>query len=164
MNENNAKKSDMWPVIIGAGAVALLLKALFEDEEDSGKEIKKRIFISFAVGDSKYRDYLVKQAKDERSPFAFVDMSVKQPWEEDVWKHKCRTKIKSCDGMIVLLSKNTWHASGTRWEIKCAKEEGLPVIGMHIKKNNQGATPPELYGKKVITWSWDNLAKVIKKM
>lgn len=30
----------MWPLLIGAGAVALLLKELFEDEVDSGKEIK----------------------------------------------------------------------------------------------------------------------------
>lgn len=152
----------MWPVILGAGAIALLLNALFEDEEDLGNEIKKRIFISFAIEDEQYRDYLVAQAKDERSPFTFVDMSVKQPWNETIWKQKCRTKIKSCDGMIVLLSKNTWNSSGARWEIKCAKEEGLPVIGMHIKKKNQGAIPPELKGNKIITWSWDNLAKVIK--
>jgi len=152
----------MWPVILGAGAVALLLKTLFE--EDTGKEIKKRIFISFAIEDEQYRNYLVTQAKNERSPFTFEDMSVKQPWDEDIWKRKCRTKIKSCDGMIVLLSKNTWHSSGTRWEIKCAKEQGLPVVGMHIKKNNQGAIPTELRGKKVIIWSWENLAKVIKRI
>ncbi|MBV2196692.1 MAG: TIR domain-containing protein [Flavobacterium sp.] len=154
----------MWPVLIGAGAVALLLKALFEDEEDSGKEVKKRIFISFAYEDEQYRNHLVAQAKNERSPFSFVDMSVKQPWDEKTWKQKCRAKIKSCNGMIVLLSKNTWHSGGARWEIKCAKEEGIPVIGMHIKKNDQGAIPPELKGKKIITWSWDNLANVIKKI
>lgn len=66
--------------------------------------------------------------------------------------------------MIVLLSKNTRHSSGTHWEIECAKKEGLPVIGMHIKKNNQGVIPPELRGGKVISWSWDNLANVIKKV
>jgi hypothetical protein len=50
------KKSSMWPVIIGNGAVALLLRALFEDEEDNGIEIKKLIFISFAIEDKKYRE------------------------------------------------------------------------------------------------------------
>lgn len=43
-------------------------------------------------------------------------------------------------------------------------EEGLPLIVMHIKKNNQGVIPPELGGKKVIIWSWDNLANVIKRI
>lgn len=154
----------MWPVIIGAGAVALLIKALLDESDDPEREVKKRIFISFAIEDQRYRDFLVSQAKNERTPFTFVDMSVKQPWNEKVWKQKCRSKIKSCDGMIVLLSKNTWHSSGTRWEIKCAKEERIPIIGMHIKKNDRGAIPPELKGKKVITWSWDNLAKVVNKI
>ncbi len=164
MNENKKNNFNMWPLILGAGAVALLLKALFEDNEDTGKEFKKRIFISFAIEDEKYRDYLVAQAKNEKSPFAFVDMSVKQPWDEKVWKQKCRSKIKSCDGMIALLSKNIWHSRGARWEIKCAREEGIPVIGMHVKKNDKGAIPPELKGKKVIIWSWDNLANIINRI
>lgn len=152
----------MWPVILGAGAIALLAKALFE--EDDVQVEKKRIFISFAIEDEKYRDFLVKQAKLDKSPFTFTDMSVKQPWSEAEWKKRCRTKIKRCDGMIVLLSKNTWHSSGARWEIKCAIEEGVPVIGMHVKKNDKGAIPPELKGKKIIEWTWDNLEKTINKM
>ena len=164
MNDNKKNTFNMWPVILGAGAVALLLKALFENFEKSEKKFKKRIFISFAIEDEKYRDFLVAQAKNEKSPFTFVDMSVKQPWEEKVWKQKCRSKIKSCDGIIVLLSRNTWHSGGTRWEIKCAKEERIQVIGMHIKKNDKGAIPPELKGKKIITWSWDNLEKTIKSI
>ncbi|MER3465479.1 MAG: hypothetical protein C4329_14805, partial [Chitinophagaceae bacterium] len=103
-----------------------------------------------AIEDKKYRDFLVSQAKNERTPFSFVDMSAKEPWEQEVWKDKCRAKIKKCDGMIMLLSKNTWHAGGARWEVKCAREEKVPVIGMHIKKGDKGAKPPELNGKKVI--------------
>jgi len=60
-----------------------------------------------------------------------------------------------------LISKNTWHSSGARWEIKCAREEGVPIVGLHVKKEDQGKAPPELKGKKVILWSWDNLEKVI---
>lgn len=152
----------MLPVILGVGAIALLAKVLFDDDET--EEVKKKIFISFAIEDKKYRDFLVAQAKNERTPFTFVDMSVKQPWDERVWKQKCRKKIQSCDGMIVLLSKNTWHSSGARWEIKCATEERIPVLGMHIKKNDKGAIPPELKGKRVVEWTWDNLEKSITKM
>jgi len=125
---------------------------------------KKRVFISFAVEDVQYRNYLVQQAKSERSPFYFVDMSVKKPWKNKDWQRKCRTKIKRCHGAIVLLSKNTYHSSGTRWEIKCVKEEGLKIIGMHIKKNDKGAIPPELDGKKIIEWSWDNLERFVKNL
>ncbi|MEI6349303.1 MAG: TIR domain-containing protein [Bacteroidota bacterium] len=139
-----------------------LLDWLFGTEEKK-KETRKRVFISFAIEDETYRNHLVNQARSEKSPFDFVDMSVKQPWDELEWKKRCRTKIKRCDGMIVLLSKKTWHSSGVRWEIKCAKEEGIPVIGMHIKKNDKGAIPPELRENKTIIWSWDNLNVSIKK-
>ena len=46
-----------------------------------------RIFISFAMEDEKFRNLLVGQAKNKKSPFAFVDMSVKQPWDEK-WKSR----------------------------------------------------------------------------
>lgn len=158
----------MLPLLIGVGLAALLVKAFSDDSPEPSKKrmtinTKSKIFISFAIEDEISRDNLVKQAKLERSPFEFIDMSVKEPWNNDEWKRKCRTKIKRCDGMIVLLSKNTWHSSGARWEITCAKEEGVPVIGMHIRKNDKGAIPPELKGKKVIEWTWNNLAESIKK-
>ncbi len=86
----------------------------------------KRIFISFAIEDETYRDFIVGQSRNQRSPFEFVDMSVKQPWD-DKWKKRCRTKIKGCDGVIDLVSKNTAKASGQLWEIQCAKEEKIPT-------------------------------------
>ncbi len=150
----------MLQVAVGIGVATLLFRVLFGNSDNS----KKRIFISFAIEDEKYRDFLVAQAKNEKTPFSFVNMSVKKPWAEKIWKQKCRTKIKSCDGVIVLLSRNTWHSGGTRWEIKCAREERIPVIGMHIKKNDKSPIPPELKGKKIITWSWENLAKVIDRI
>jgi hypothetical protein len=153
----------MIPLILGVSAAALLIH-LFEEDSNTNSKGKRRIFISFAREDSKYRTFLVSQAKLGNSPFSFIDMSVKKAWEERLWKQKCRTKIKSCDGMIVLLSKNTWHASGLRWEIKCAREERIPIVGMHIDKKDIGAIPPELKGKRIINWTWNNLADVIDKI
>ena len=135
-----------------------LFEWLFGGEE---KKERRKVFISFAIEDKKYRDFLVSQAKNDRTPFDFIDMSVKQPWDEDEWKKQCRKKIKSCDSVIVLLSKKTWHSSGSRWEIKCAKEERLRIIWMHVKKDDKGAIPPELYGKRIIEWSWKSLEKFL---
>lgn len=128
------------------------------------KEQRKRVFISFAIEDEKYRNDLVAQSKRAKSPFVFIDMSVKKKWTEKEWKKRCRTKIKGCDGVIALLSKNTHQAGGARWEMKCAKEEKIPIIGMHIKKNDKGAIPPELKGKRIIIWTWNNLEKFINSL
>ena len=122
-----------------------------------------RIFVSFAAEDASYRDFLKGQAKNAKSPFDFVDMSVKEPWDEK-WKTNCRTKIKGCDGLIALLSKKTWNADGAKWEMKCAKEEGIPMLGVHIHKDDKGAIPSELAGKKVIEWTWDGIAKFIDSL
>ena len=146
---------------LGIGVLWLIYK-LFSNSESEVRD--KRIFISFAKEDELYRDFLVDQSVEHRSPFDFVDMSVKKPWKERVWKDKCRERIRKCDGMIVLLSKKIWHSSGARWEINCAKEEGVKVIGMHIQKNNKGAVPPELKGMQIIDWTWGNLKEIMKSI
>ena len=141
-----------------------MLQDLFEWLFGASKPDKdkiKRIFISFAIEDKKYRDFLVSQAKNSKTPFDLIDMSVKEPWPEKEWKIKCRQKIKKYDSMIVLLSRNLWHSSDARWEIKCGREERIRMIGMHVKKGDKGAIPPELYDKKIIEWSWDNLEKFL---
>ncbi|MFN0078622.1 MAG: TIR domain-containing protein [Prosthecobacter sp.] len=117
-----------------------------------------RIFISFAVEDSRYRDFLVGHARNEKSPFSFVDMSVKEPWDSQ-WKTNCRTKIKGCDGMIALVGKNTAKASGALWEVQCAKEEGVPVRGVYIDSDNKPSLlPAEFQGVRVVDWTWANIA------
>lgn len=123
----------------------------------------KRIFISFAMEDKYARDYLIGQARNEKSPFEFVDMSVKEPWS-DSWKTRCRTKIKGCNGVIALLSSNTMKATGARWEMKCAIEEGIPIRGMYVSKDDICAIPTELLSKRVMHWTWSNIANFINSL
>nr|WP_318284215.1 MULTISPECIES: hypothetical protein [unclassified Methylobacterium] len=116
-----------------------------------------RIFIAFAMEDERARDFLVGQARNERSPFTFVDMSAKKPWDEE-WKRQCRSRIKGCDGVIALVSKSTKNASGQLWEIRTAKEEGIKLRGIYTTVENRPATlPEELSGVRVVGWTWDNI-------
>ena len=123
----------------------------------------KRVFISFAIEDKWARSYLVGQARNDNSPFEFIDMSVKEPWDSS-WKTRCRQKIKGCDGVIALISKKTWNASGARWEMQCAIDENIPIIGVHIKSDDKGAIPPELKGKKTIDWTWPGIKNFINSL
>jgi len=125
--------------------------------------MSKRVFISFAIEDERARDFLVGQAKNDKSPFEFMDMSVKEPWSSE-WKIKCRTKIKGCDTVIALISKKTKGADGAKWEMKCANEEGIPMLGVHIYKDDKGEVPSELSGYKVIEWSWPGIDTFINSL
>lgn len=115
----------------------------------------KRVFVAFAVEDKQYRDLLKGQSLNARSPFEYTDMSVKEPWD-DSWKTRCRTRIKGCDGVIALLSSNSLKADGQKWEIVCAKDEKVPLMGVYISPSNK-ASPPEMEGVRKITWSWDGI-------
>ena len=120
-----------------------------------------RIFIAFAIEDETYRNLLVGQAKHEKSPFDFVNMSVNEPWDEK-WKTNCRTRIRGCDGVIALVSKNTAKAEGALWEIKCAKDEKVPIRGVYCTTDNRPATPPD--GLLMLNWTWANIANFINSL
>ena len=80
------------------------------------------------------------------------------------WKTNCRTRIKGCDGVIALISKNTRNADGAKWEMQCANDEGIPMIGVHIHKDDKGQIPPQLAGKKVVNWTWDAIKNFINSL
>ena len=126
--------------------------------------MKKRIFISFAAEDIRLRDLLVGQARNDNSPFDFVDMSVKKTWDS-AWKTNCRTKIKGCHGMIAIITKNTKNASGELWEIKCAKEEEVPCVGIWGHPDARFTTlPNEIAPLRVMDWNWLNIEKWLKQI
>ncbi len=123
----------------------------------------KKVFISFAIEDKFARDHLVHQAEQARVPFSFYDMSVENPWDSS-WKTRCRERIKQCDGVVALLSKRTRAADGAKWEMQCAVDEGVPIIGVHIHKDDKGEIPSELEGKKIINWTWDGIKNFIDSL
>jgi len=120
------------------------------------------VFIAFAIEDKTYRLFLSGQAALKKSPFDFVDMGPKAPWDAQ-WKTNCRARIKGCDGVIALISKNTAKADGELWEIQCAYEEKIPTLLMWID-DNRPTVPALIKGKLINVWSWDNLVSFIEKL
>lgn len=120
----------------------------------------KRIFTSFAIEDKTAKDLFIGQAKNDNVPYDFVDMSVKEPWS-DSWKTRCRTKIKGCDGVIVLITKNLSKADGALWEIKCAKEEHIPILGVYMRGCTSYDAPSILDGISKIPWTWEGIKKFV---
>src|SRR5438093_3567958 len=111
----------------------------------------KIIFIAFAIEDEGQRNLLKGQSLNTKSPFEFVDMSVKEPYDSD-WKERVRTRIRRSDGVIALVSKNTLNSSGEKWEIACAKEEKKKMIGLRAYDDDKTA-PSDLAGYRIIDWT-----------
>ena len=124
--------------------------------------MKKRVFIAFAIEDQTYRDFLVGQSRLRKSPFEFLDFSVKQPWDSR-WKTNCRTRVCGCDGVIALISANTARAEGQLWEIQCAYDEGVPTMLMWVN-GDRPRLPALLTGRRINVWNWANLESFIEDL
>lgn len=120
---------------------------------------KKVVFIAFAIEDEKQRDLLKGQSLHTKSPFEYIDMSVKEPYDKD-WKDRVRTRIKRSDGIIALLSKNSLKSSGQKWEIQCAKEEGKKIRGIWAYSDDR----TDLEGVYTKVWTWDNIKDFIDSL
>lgn len=120
---------------------------------------KKVVFIAFAIEDEQQRNLLKGQSLNTKSPFEFIDMSVKERYDED-WKDRVRTRIKRSDGVIALVSKNSLKSSGQKWEIQCAKEEGKKILGIWAYTDDRTV----LEGVYTKVWNWYNISDFIDSL
>ena len=120
---------------------------------------KKVIFIAFAIEDESQRNLLKGQSLNTNSPFEYIDMSVKEPYDEG-WKDRVRARIRRSDGIIALVSKNSLTSSGQKWELSCAREESKRIRGIRAYSGDK----TELDGVYTVAWSWDNIANFIDSL
>ena len=120
---------------------------------------KKIVFVAFAIEDERQRDFLKGQSLNTKSPFEYIDMSVKEAYD-DAWKERVRTRIRRSDGVIALVSKNSLTSSGEKWEISCAKEEKKKVRGIWAYTDDR----TNLEGVNTVKWTWDNIKDFIDSL
>ncbi|MCK1707717.1 MULTISPECIES: TIR domain-containing protein [unclassified Bradyrhizobium] len=120
---------------------------------------KKVVFVAFAIEDERQRDFMKGQSLHTRSPFEYIDMSVKEAYDT-AWKERVRTRIRRSDGVIALVSKNSLSSSGQKWEIQCAKEEKEPLRGIWA----YGDDRTNLEGVNTTVWTWDNIKDFINTL
>lgn len=120
---------------------------------------KKTIFVAFAIEDERQRDFLKGQSLHTDSPFEYIDMSVKEPYDSD-WKERVRTRIRRSDGVIALVSKNSLSSSGQKWEIECAREEKKKILGIWAYKDDR----TNLVGVNTVVWTWEAIKNFINNL
>ena len=123
---------------------------------------EKIVFIAFAMEDEGTRNLFTGQKVNSKTPFSFIDMSVKEPYSSD-WKEKVRTRIRRSDGVVVLISSSTPTATGQKWEISCAAEEKKPMLGIWIE-NGYRVKPAEMGSATCKDWTWENVASFVDSL
>lgn len=117
---------------------------------------KQVVFVAFAIEDERQRDFLKGQSLNTKSPFEYVDMSVKEAYSSE-WKERVRTRIRRSNGVIALVSKNSLSSSGQKWEIACAREEKKRILGIWAYKDDR----TNLEGVRIVVWTWDAIKDFI---
>jgi len=120
---------------------------------------KKIIFVAFAIEDESIRDMIKGQSLNTKCPFEYIDLSVKEAYDEE-WKKRVRTRILRSDGVLAIITKNSLTSSGQKWEIKCAKEEKIPVRGIWAYKDDR----TNVDGVNTMVWTWDNITNWIDSL
>jgi MTH538 TIR-like domain (DUF1863) len=120
---------------------------------------RKTIFVAFAIEDERQRDFLKGQSLNTASPFEYIDMSVKEAYDE-AWKDRVRTRIRRSDGVIALVSKNSLTSSGQKWEISCAREEKKKVLGIWAYTDDR----TNLAGVNTVAWTWPAITTFIDSL
>jgi len=120
---------------------------------------KKIIFVAFAIEDVSIRALIKGQSLNTDTSFEYVDMSVKEAYDEE-WKKRVRTRILRSDGVLAIVSKNSLTSTGQKWEIQCAKDEKKPLRGLWAYKEDR----TNLAGVNTMVWTWDSLASWISSL
>ncbi len=120
---------------------------------------QKVVFVAFAIEDQRQRDLLKGQSLNTSSPFEYVDMSVKEPYDSN-WKQRVRTRIRRSDGVIALVSRNSLTSSGQKWEIACAQEERKKIRGVWAYTDDR----TNLVGVNTVVWTWDGISNFIDSL
>ena len=120
---------------------------------------KKVIFVAFAIEDARIRDMIKGQSLNTTSPFEYIDMSVKEAYDEE-WKKRVRTRILRSAGVLVIVSKNSLYSTGQKWEIQCAKEAKKKIRGIWAYKEDR----TDLAGVNTMVWTWPNITAWIDSL
>ena len=120
-----------------------------------------KVFVMYASKDWSFYERLTAHARSAKLVAEFDHLQSKQPWFA-AWKAQCRSRIYQCDGAIVLVSRNTIDG-GIEWELECATDFGMPILGVNVDAEQKGSVPKEPPGWEVINWGdWPGLARFIQ--
>ncbi|MGH7323705.1 MAG: TIR domain-containing protein [Candidatus Rokuibacteriota bacterium] len=130
------------------------------------KVARKRVFLSFIVGDRKQVDGLRLLGANPNYDLEFYDESVRVPFESlnaGYIKQKIREKIGRTTVTVCLISEGTHESTWVDWELEGSAEKDNTIIAMALKGVERAILPRLIRDKQLPFHAWDpqHLARLI---
>lgn len=118
----------------------------------------KRIYVGCAAPDVRYRDMVIhfrhRVGMYTKNTFEYITED-RGGVEFDRWKQRVAEQISQSDGMMMVVGEHTENDTGAEWEIECALTNGVPVVGIEVRKTPGGVVPKQLEGRMTrFGWEW----------
>jgi len=124
---------------------------------------KTNIFVSFAPEDKKDGMMLSDQCRNPFSTFAVIGVS-EEPQGRDNWESQTRERIKQARIVVMMIGKNTAQAANVIWEVKTAREEAIPILGVYIDKAYEENVPATFGSGPVVEWNLEHVYNTIIRL
>ena len=124
---------------------------------------KTKLFVSYAPDDKKEGKMLGDQCRNPFSTFEIIGGSEEGQGSEN-WEAQTRERIKQARVVLMVVGKNTAQAANVIWEIKVAREEGIPVLGVYVDKAYQESLPETFGSGPIIEWNWEYVYNTILRL
>ena len=121
---------------------------------------KTKVFVSFDFDhDEILKEFIIGQARHERSPFEVIDWSMKEAAPQKNWEEEARSRIRRADITIVMVGPYTHRAPGVLKEVAITRQEHKRIAQI-IGYRDANPTPVPNAGR-LYRWSWENIAAIL---
>ncbi|MBE2215844.1 MAG: TIR domain-containing protein [Opitutaceae bacterium] len=117
----------------------------------------------------KYAEIVTAKASADRLPLLFDGMGEGRT-DEIGWQLECRRRIRGARVVVVLVSPHTAESTRVRWQVQCAREIGVPVLGITVSfgpevEPGRGLAAGDSVDScgSVIGWKWKTVAATLMR-
>jgi hypothetical protein len=120
------------------------------------------VFIACAPPDIKYAELIMARTRSDQLPLRLAMFGEGRFTDAD-WQLECRRRITSASAVLVLMSCHTRRSPRALWQMRCARDHGVPVVGLTVMPIDEGPEPGDapVEAQTLIGWRWKTIVATL---